>query len=296
MSEIKSNEIIFIINPNSGNKKADLLVSEIAKIDHQIDVVVTQTLQELSETFKAELPKHKVFILVGGDGTVNESLKYLYGQKGKILAVLPAGSGNGFARELGFKKNLKALIEDAKHGNNMEVDVLSINERLCINVAGLGFDSFVAHDFHSSTGRGFHNYVRSTLKSVFTFKPFEATISNTEKTITGTYQMISIANTRQFGNNAFISPKSKPNNRKFDLVLVKPFPTFRYFDFVFKLFAGTLKPSKYIDFMEIRNEVEIKSSFTKHHVDGEPDTFNDSLKVKLMEQTITVLKTRFNKL
>lgn len=295
MSTINSNEIIFIINPNSGNKKAKLLVSEIAQIDDSIDVIVTQNLQELGATFKTELPKHKVFILVGGDGTVNESLKYLYGQKEKILAVLPAGSGNGFARELGFKKNLKSLIEDAKRGKSMEVDVLSVNDRLCINVAGLGFDSFVAHDFHSSTGRGLHNYVRSTLKSILAFKPFEATIYSTENTITGTYQMISIANTRQFGNNAFISPNSKPNNRKFDLILVKPFPIYRYFDFVFKLFTGSLKTSKHIEFMVINNEVIIKSSFTKHHIDGEPDTFKGSLKVKLMPQTIPVLKTRFSK-
>jgi hypothetical protein len=48
--------------------------------------------------------------------------------------------------------------------------------------------------------------------------------------------------------------------------------------------------------MAIEKEVKIKSTFTKHHVDGEPDSFKDTLQVKLMDDTITVLKTRFNKL
>ena len=294
MNRVKSNEIIFIINPNSGNKKSELLVSEIAGIDSEITIVVTQTLDHLAQTFAQFIDTHKVFIVVGGDGTVNESLKYLYGKKDKILGVLPAGSGNGFARELGFQNNLKSLIEDAKSGERMDIDILSVNERLCINVAGLGFDSFVAHDFHNSPGRGLHNYVRSTLKSMVTFKPFDATITGTESVTNGNYQMISIANTRQFGNNAYISPNSKPNNRKFDLVLVKPFPVYKYLEFVIRLFAGTLKPSKYIEFKQFDNQVEIKSAFTKHHVDGEPDEFKGSLNIKLMEQTMNVLKTRFN--
>lgn len=295
MGTIQSSEIIFIINPNSGRKNAELLVSEINDIDSNILVVVTHSLDELELTFKENLPIRKLFIVVGGDGTVNESLAYLYGHEGKILGVLPAGSGNGFARELGFKKNIKALIEDAKLGLTLEVDVLSVNNRFCINVAGLGFDSFVAHDFHSSTGRGFSNYVRSTVKSIFKFKPFEATISSEKITESNSYQMISIANTRQFGNNAIISPKSKPNNRKFDLVLVKPFPAYKYMEFVTRLFLGRLKPSKYIKFISVEDEVEISSSFCQHHIDGEPDSFSGSLRVKLLDKTLPVLKTRYNR-
>ena len=290
MDPIKSSEIIFIINPNSGNKKSEILASEILALDAEITVVVTKDLVHLKHTFSKYIDSHKAFIVVGGDGTVNESLKYLYGVEGKVLGVLPAGSGNGFARELGFTKDLRLLISCAKNGVSLDVDVLQVNQRLCINVAGLGFDSYVAHRFQNSKGRGFANYIKETLNSMILFKPFKATISYGDYIHTDDYQMITFANTRQFGNNAFISPNSKPNSRTFELVLIKPFPIYRYFDFVFRLFTKKLKASKYIEYKSITDELIVSSKFNKYHVDGEPDSFHEDLNVKLMSKPIRVIK------
>lgn len=61
--------------------------------------------------------------------------------------------------------------------------------------------------------------------------------------------MISIANTRQFGNNALISPNSTPNDGIFEIAMVKPFPFYYYPIFVIKIFLGTLKGSKYINYI-----------------------------------------------
>lgn len=71
--------------------------------------------------------------------------------------------------------------------------------------------------------------------------------SNSE--ISGKLQMISIANTGQFGNNALISPNSTPNDGIFEIAMVKPFPFYYYPIFVIKIFLGTLKGSKYINYI-----------------------------------------------
>lgn len=294
MPAIKSNEILFIINPNSGNQKAELLTELIHSMDPGISVALTRNLKERSDTFKQNLNKYKVFVLVGGDGTVNKAIKYLLGYDDKILAVYPAGSGNGFANELGFTKNLEQLIEAAKKGDSLLVDVLSVNKKNCINVAGLGFDSYVAQQFHLGKGRGLKNYIWATLKSVFTFKPFDATLEIDGKTIAGKYQIISIANTRQFGNNAIISPQSKPNDGIFELVIAKPFPFYLYPAFVVKMFRGTLKESKYVSFMPAKNKIKIETGFKMYHIDGEPKTFDKSLTVKMKKKKIRVLKTKQN--
>lgn len=294
MSSLKNTDILFIINPNSGNQKAEELIERIHAIDPEIPVALTRNLKERSKTFKQNLEKYTVFIVVGGDGTVNKAIKYLIGQDDKILAVYPAGSGNGFSNEMGFTKNLKGLIEDAKKGESILVDVLSVNKKNCINVAGLGFDSYVAHQFHQSKGRGLKNYIWATLKSVFTFKPFDAVIKVDGKIISGKYQMISIANTRQFGNNAIISPQSKPNDGIFELVLAKPFPFYLYPAFVIKMFRGTLKESKYLSFIQVKKNIKIESDFKMYHIDGEPKTFTEGLTVKLKKNKIRVLKTNLN--
>lgn len=289
---IENKDILFIINPNSGNKKAEELIQKIHSTDPEISIVLTRNLKERAKTFKTNIDKYKAFIVVGGDGTVNKSVKYLVDRDDKMLAVFPAGSGNGFARELGFTKNPEALLEDAKKGESLLVDILSVNKKNCINVAGLGFDSYVAHQFQQSKGRGLKNYIWATLKSVFTFKPFEAELKVDGNIIRGKYQMISIANTRQFGNNAIISPLSNPTDGIFELVLVKPFPFYLYPAFVIKMFRGTLKESKYISFVKIHEKVKIESGFKTYHVDGEPKVFDDSLKIKMLKTKIRVLKTR----
>ncbi len=291
MPAIKNNKILFIVNPNSGKQKAEKLIYSIRTIDPEFSIALTRNLKERAKTFKQNIEKYQVFIVVGGDGTVNKAIKYLIGRDDKILAVYPAGSGNGFSNEMGFTKNLEKLIEDARKGESLLVDVLSVNKKNCINIAGLGFDSYVARQFEGSSGRRLKNYIWATLKSVFTFKSFEAKLKIDGVKISGRYQMISIANTRQFGNNAIISPKSKPNDAIFELVLAKPFPFYLYPVFVVKMFRGTLKESKYVSFIQIKKNIKIESDFKMYHIDGEPKVFKKNLTAKMKKNKIRVLKT-----
>lgn len=290
MPQIENKDILFIINPNSGNRKAEKLTKKIHAIDARMAIAVTRNLDELDKTFKENIKKYKLFVVVGGDGTVNEAVKYLIHHEEKILAIYPTGSGNGFARELGFKKSLKFLFENIRKGETLNIDILAVNNDLCINVAGLGFDSFVAHRFQKSKTRGLKNYIISTLKSISTFRPFYAELIIDKMNLKGEFQMITIANTRQFGNNAIVSPQSNPGDGIFELVLVKPFPVYLYPAFVVKMFRGTLKDSKYISYFRVKNQLEITSAFNKYHVDGEPKTFDKGLVIKMLENKIRVLK------
>ena len=291
---IKNKDIIFIINPNSGNRKAENRVKELLSIDANLDYVITENTDALANFFNNSAHKYKLFIAVGGDGTVNEVIKYLAGQAEKILAVIPAGSGNGFSRELGFKKSVTSLLKDAYLGNTSEIDVLQINGENCINVSGLGLDSQVAHQVQSSEKRGFASYIGETLKSLRLFKPFSAKLIVNGETIEDEFQLISIANTRQFGNNAIIAPNAKPNDGHFVVCAIKPMPQFLYPIVLTQLFSGKLKQSKYIHYYKTKTPVTIQSDFKKYHVDGEPKTFENQLEIKLSEQKITVLKTSYS--
>jgi YegS/Rv2252/BmrU family lipid kinase len=290
MSTIENKDILFIINPNSGRKNTKKIIKQIRGYSTDFSTVVTTDKRALKKVLKDKTERFKLFVIVGGDGTVNAAVKYFIDKKDKLLAVYPAGSGNGFARELGYKPSLEKLMHAIKNNKTVDVDVLEINNQICINVAGIGYDSFVAHQFHIQKGRGLKNYIIATLKSFFTFVPFNATIITDDQKIKGKYQMISIANTRQFGNNAFISPQSKPDDGIFELVLVKPFPFYLYPLFIIRLFSNTLKPSGYIEYFSVKNQVEIISDFKYYHVDGDPKTHSDTIKIKLAESKIRFLK------
>ena len=107
----------------------------------------------------------------------------------------------------------------------MDIDVIEINDKLCLNVAGIGLDSFVAHSFNELKLRGFLPYVWLTFKTFLQLRPFHVTIKcDGEEIVSEKLFVLTIANTRQFGNNAFIAPDARPNDGIIDIVLIKPFP------------------------------------------------------------------------
>lgn len=293
---IENSEILFIINPNSGSRRYNHLIKKIMQIDQGLSYIITRQNETVKQLFDENLEKYKVFVVVGGDGTVHDAAKYLYNREDKYLGVVPNGSGNGFAYELGFSRNINALLHDIHAGETLTLDVLELNGEECINIAGLGFDSYVAHRFSRGKTRGFFTYVLIVFKSILRFKPMHASIKIDNQTISGKYQMVCFANNKQFGNYAFIAPFAKPNDGIFDIVLIKPLPFWLYPGFVVKMFMGRLKDTKYIKYLRSSGEIELNTDSIEFHVDGEPVIFESPVKIKLANKFLKIIKTGRNRL
>jgi diacylglycerol kinase (ATP) len=295
MPQIDNSEVIFIINPNSGKRKVSRIIRDIKSLDEGLAYVVTKSIKEEEDAFSRFIKEFKVFVIVGGDGTLNAAVNLIHKYPGKYLALYPNGSGNGFARELGFKRNLSSLIADINKGDSIETDMIKINTVYSINVAGIGLDSHVAHLFSKSKRRGLASYVRITAQALFNFKAFKAIIQCDDVTMKGVYQMIAIANTRQFGNNVFIAPMARPDDGYMDLILIKSMPIHRYPMFLIQLLTKGVKASKYVDHIKTNSPVTITSNFDKLHVDGEPLFITDKLNVEIEGSKVRIIRTRYNK-
>ena len=293
---INVEDIIFIINPNSGKKQISGIINQIERNNSELIFFVSNSYSEFKEFVEKNIEKFKVFVIVGGDGTINSSVNLFYNYPAKILAIIPTGSGNGFANEMGFKKNINSLLEDILKAEIIEIDILEANDEKFINIFGLGFDSYVAHDFSKRKKRGLKSYVFSVSKSIFRFKPIFVEINSKESKCNGKYNILAVANSKQFGNNARIAPNAKPNNGSLELVLVKPFPFYYYPVFIVKLMTGKLKSSKYIDYKETNEELILKTSFNKYHIDGEPRIHEGILTIKILPKKVQFIKTKYCKL
>src|SRR5262249_12514262 len=131
----------------------------------------------------------------GGDGTVNEVASALaFGET--PLAVVPSGSGNGLARELGVPLDARQAFVAALSGRNRCIDAGELDGRLFFNVAGVGLDAQVARRFADlgRERRGFIRYAQLTLHEVFAYKPAEYTITTDGGTHRERVLMIAIAN------------------------------------------------------------------------------------------------------
>lgn len=291
-----NSHILFIINVKAGIGHQAGLLKAIQKLDEPVNYVLSGSVEEVREVFEQNLERYSVFVIAGGDGSVNEAIKYLVDQPGKLLAVYPLGSGNGFANELGFKRNLNSLLKDIKEGNTMDVDIIKINNTICINASGLGFDGYVAHAFQKTKNRGLANYIRLAVKAFLHFKPFYADISSADFKRQGKYMMITLANTRQFGNNAIIAPQAKPNDGAIEVVLVKPFPYFQLPIFVFKIFRGISVKSSFVEYLSTKKPLLIHSEYDGFHIDGDPISFKDEVKVSIEQGLISIIKTSNNRI
>ena len=290
------NKALFILNPNAGVPPVNFIISkELDRRKNELTCLKSLTVDDSEILIKENLNKYNIFIAAGGDGTVHTVATELVSSN-KILGVLPLGSGNGFAKEFGFNLNLRSLLSDIKKADSVDIDVIEINDKLCLNVAGIGLDSFVAHSFNKLKLRGFLPYVWLTLKTFLQLRPFHVTIKcSGEEIVSEKLFVLTIANTRQFGNNAFIAPDARPNDGIIDIVLIKPFPKILGLVFIIRLFTKRLKESKYVKHIKTDKEIVIETDETRFHIDGEPLKISGEVVVRIKREALKVLKTARNK-
>jgi len=177
----------------------------------------------------------------GGDGTVNEVARAVAGT-GTALGVVPAGSGNGLARELGIPWGPVAALGVALGRRERVIDVGDIEGRLFVNLAGIGLDAHVALRFNArrSGRRGLWPYLAIGARELLRYRAREYAIRVGEKTWRERALVVVCANARQYGGGAVVAPTARPDDGHLDLVVVaerRPFVALRD---ALHLFRGTL--------------------------------------------------------
>ena len=288
---------LFILNPYAGVIPVKFIISEeLKRRKNELSYFKSLSIDESGSRIKQSFDRYDIFVAAGGDGTVRSVASELIGTN-KILGVLPMGSGNGFAKELGFRTNIRSLLNDIKKGDQLSIDVIKINKMVCLNVAGIGLDSFVAHSFDKLKTRGFWSCVWVTLGNFIRLKPVKVEICiSGEESISEDLFDLTIANTRQFGNNAYIAPDARPDDGVIDIVLVSPFPKYLAPLIMYRLFRGTLRNSKYVKYLKTDKTVILKTTEKRFHIDGEPVEITGDVSVSITPKVLKVLKTRHNKL
>lgn len=281
------NKVAFIINPFSAKKNYQCFLEALKiQVDHP-NFYISKSLAGTEKFIKDQFETTDIFVAVGGDGTISSVAKKLINTD-KILAIFPAGSGNGFSNETNFGKNLYELLAKIENKTFREIDTFTVNDKLSINVSGTGFDGKVVKHFEK-TSRGFQNYIKVTIKTFFNYKPIEVKFSAEEfKIHDGKYLMLNIANTRQFGNNAYIAPHASTVDGLAEVVLVKKFPLLAGAAFAFRMFNKTLKENEYVTFLSVP-EIEFTVNTKDWHLDGEYNEIDSPIHIKVLPKSLKIL-------
>lgn len=284
---VSMEKVAFIINPFSAKKNYQPFLNELKQKVGNPLYYISESIRATEEFIHQHLLDTDIFVAIGGDGTISTVAKSLINTD-KILAIFPAGSGNGFSNETQFSKNLDELLEKLKQKKSRKIDTFTVNEKLSINVSGTGFDGKVVKEFEK-TSRGFKNYIKVSLKTFFSYKPIKLKFFEEKYSqFNGKYLMVNIANTRQFGNNAYIAPMASKSDGLVDMVLVKKFPITYSPLFAFRMFTKKLKQDDYITYLPV-SEVEFKVSTKNWHLDGEFNKIKSPIHVKVQPSSLNIL-------
>jgi diacylglycerol kinase (ATP) len=272
--------IAVIINPISGTRYG--IDEARARASHAATFIASRG-GDPSLVFLTERPGHARELAVaalargvstvvawGGDGTMNEVGAALAFTSASI-AIVPSGSGNGLARELGIPRDYRSALQLACSGREVVIDAGEIAERLFFNIAGIGLDACVAHRFATGLGRrGFSRYMQITLSELMSYVPVQLAITTDRTAMNATALLVAIANGRQYGNGAVIAPMARLDDGRLELVVVRhrsPLRALIEIPLVFMQQAQHLSGVS----MESTESIRITSPHPlTYHLDGEP--------------------------
>lgn len=206
----------------------------------------------------------------GGDGTVNEVASSLV-RSDTALGIVPSGSGNGLATELRFPRDPRQALEGAFLGTNRRMDAGTINDRIFVNLAGIGFDGHIAHQFQRlpKGRRGGLPYLKIGLSSVWGYTPASYRIDMDEGRLETGALIVAFANSCQYGNNAVIAPLARIDDGRLEVVVVKPWPSAANFLRLHHLFRRTAHRAPGVITRSTTHARVTSERPMEMHVDGE---------------------------
>lgn len=209
------------------------------------------TSREVASKLCQEGQKH--FLIVGGDGTINEIINGIF-QSGVdtsdiYVAIFPFGTGNDFCRTHLYPTDFASTMEHfldpsfVRHDVGMVKSVVNdenVGQRYFINIAGFGFDAAIIKNTNGTKPKYFASaiYLTNLLKVLFKHKAQNIHIQGDGLDVSSNVFSIAVGNCKYNGNGMMQVPMAKPNDGKFDVVVINRVSPFKVIRNVKNLYAG----------------------------------------------------------
>ena len=232
-----------IINPNAGRRIGMRDWPEIAHLLDASDIPFTYAFTHgpsdaMDIAVKVLEEGYRKIIVVGGDGTLNETVNGIFSQSlipavEVTLAMIPIGTGNDWGKTYGFPSDYSSAVEMIRNGHTVIQDVGIVaftsnsvrRERYFINVAGLGCDAIVTFDTNrrkEKGGSGKVAYMVSLMKSLLKYSYDEAEVlADGEMLFSGKLYSANIGICRYNGGGMMQVPYALPDDGLFDITLFR---------------------------------------------------------------------------
>lgn len=286
-------KVRFIINPISGvNRRPARIIEWIDRYwgESGIEYEILKTGHRGHGTELARAAASQgcdMVVAAGGDGTINEVGRGLTGTP-TALGIIPAGSGNGFARNLGIPLSQKAAIRLLRAPRIVPIDIGKINDRYFFNVAGSGLDAKVSVAFDAFPRRGLLPYVYLSFREYFRFKAEPVNIQLPDRRIRRSPILLTFANLPEFGNNAVIAPGARADDGLLDVCILNPVSLWKLLLNLPRIVSGRIDELAEMEIYQVQRAVITREHSSPIHTDGDPHVEGSTLWVEVVRDGLRV--------
>ncbi|MFM9986621.1 MAG: diacylglycerol/lipid kinase family protein [Flavobacteriales bacterium] len=226
----------------------------------------------------AQVVRHnaELLVVIGGDGLFSLCVKSLLRNPGTmpVLALIPSGSGNDFARNFGWKKSASDFLERLARRETKWIDTGKISNASEVdhftNETSAGISHAVVRFVYQkpTSWNGNFKFGISILQAFLTFRKNEYIIRWEEGTWKGRALLVACCNGRFFGSGIGIAPEAMADDGILELVIIGNVNVIHYLRFLPKLRRSEKIAHPQVHYFKAK-QIEIRSSGSLER-DGEP--------------------------
>ena len=243
-----------IINAGSGSVENADLAAQISGHFSSLGVVpelcVCAAGQEIRRHAEEALQRGcRVLVAGGGDGTVSTVASVVVGTDA-VLGVLPLGTLNHFAKDLGLSLDLKEAVATIVEGTVMQVDMGELNGRTFINNSSLGLYPKLVHhrDEHQRLGRSkWWAFFRALLMVLGRYSFLRVKLATDEAEIIRSTPFVFIGNNEYEIHGLSIGTRARIDSGKLSVYLTRRANRFRLFGLALRGLVGRLREASDFD-------------------------------------------------
>ena len=285
-------KILFIANPSS--KTIDNIESAIYRLskDYKFEWKIYYTKKTDDHAgIRDKIHDYNPGIVVaaGGDGTINMVATAIIDTRME-LGIIPAGSANGLAYNLGIPSDFNAAMRNILDNDAKPIDAIRLNDDIyCYHLSDVGINARIVKRFEKEGSKGMLGYGKQMVKELFSKRSvFSFKMNASGKIKKFRAELLVIANARHFGTGAVINPAGRLDDGKFEIIIIKTYHWWNFYQLIRMLIFGRLDNLNYIKLVKT-DQADIQFDFPQDmQTDGEIIRGVQILKIKIIPSAIRI--------
>lgn len=234
-----------------------------------------------------------LFVAAGGDGTVNTVIQALVQRPEASLAVIPTGTYNHFARDLGIPLDWRAALDVAISGTRRTIDTGRVNDHFFVNNVSIGLYPDLVRRCEEK-GRDYSRWKARLYALYGTVRKYRhvtlAIESAHHQEILQTHVFMVSNNSYDLSRIGIEAARANLEEGRLSVYWLPPLPRLKLMRFIARYLAGRVRETPgFRSFRTSRMKVQSSRPLIRAGIDGELVTLTTPLTITIVPQSLEVM-------